>query len=198
MNEAIDLRKLAGSVARSDPRPPDMQAWQRDHPDRWIAARIYYRFLYAVAHIFKPQVMVELGTDHGFGAWHLAAGNPEGIVIAVDLTLERVEVRPNNVVHVVGDSSSEEILEEVKVAALYRPFDLVFFDSTHSEKHTSREFELYDPLCRSGAFQFFDDVTESADIKRFWDTLPGPKTELNNLHTKWGKRDPGFGARIKP
>lgn len=193
-----NIRKLAASIARSDPRPADMQAWQRDHPDRWMSARVYYSLLYSVAHIFSPEVAVELGTDHGFGAWHLAAGNPDGTVIAVDLTIERVEVRPNNVVQIVGDTTDEEIVEAVKVAALHRHFEIVFFDSTHSEAHASKEFELYDPLCAPGAIQFFDDITESTEMRMFWDALPGPKEELPGMHTQWGKRNPGFGVRVKP
>ena len=190
-----DLKKLARSILRTDPRPLFMQQWQNNHTDRWIPPRHYYKFMYALASIYKLRVMVELGTDCGFGAWHLAEGNPDGIVIAVDKTLERVENKPNNVHHIEADTldGKPDVIGKAR-----NPLNLVFFDSTHSKDHAMREFNAYDPYCAKGAIQLFDDVEESKDMRSFWNELPEPKMLLNELHPQWGRRVPGFGVRIKP
>lgn len=190
-----DLKRLAQSVLRDDPRPAYMQEWQNNHTDRWIPPRHYYKFMYALAHTYELQVMVELGTDCGFGAWHLAEGNPNGLVIAVDQTLERVEVHTH--AHWIK-SDTRQAINLVKDSSKDKPIDLIFFDSTHSSEHAMHEFTVYDPECVTGAIQLFDDVMESEDMRRFWDALPEPKMLLNELHPKWGHNLPGFGVRIKP
>lgn len=191
-----DLKKLARSILRTDPRPEFMQHWQNNHKDRWIPPRHYYKFMYALASIYKLQVMVELGTDCGFGAWHLAEGNPDGIVIAVDKTLERVEKKPDNIIYIEGDTV--DACSDVITKANGKLFDLIFFDSTHNSEHAMNEFLEYDPQCANGAIQLFDDAMESRDMRSFWGELPGPKLFLNELHPQWARRVPGFGVRIKP
>jgi cephalosporin hydroxylase len=193
-----DVRTLSESVLRNDPRPIEMQAWQREHPKRWIPARRYYSLMYALARVYEPEVMVELGTDHGYGAWHLAAGNPNGLVVAVDVTFDRLEreLIPDNVELVRMDSRAA--VGEVRRLADGRPVGLVFFDSTHNREHASEELRLYDPMCDRGAIQLFDDVTESVDMRRFWKGVPEPKLLLPKMHPRWNSKVPGFGVRVRP
>lgn len=192
-----NIEHLAKSILTNDPRPIFMQEWQRDHKDKWIAARHYYKFLYTIAKVYPSEIMVELGTDKGYGAWHMAEGNSKGLVVAVDITLDRLEVKPKNVYHVCSDTV--ESMESVRQLIDNRLVDIILFDSTHSDKHASKEFELFDPICCSGCIQLFDDITESADMMNFWNSLPGSKALLNELHPTWGgRRTPGFGIRVKP
>jgi predicted O-methyltransferase YrrM len=193
-----DIRDLAASVLVDDPRPDSMQEWQRQHPDPWIAARRYYRFLYEYARQYRPRVMVELGTDHGYGAWHMAAGNPDGLVIAVDLTHEHVEeiTRLPNILAVTGDAT--KAVSAVRDAASGRTIDLLVVDDAHEPGHARREVDLYTPLCSFVAVQCFDDIEYPRSMRRFWADLDGEKLYLPELHPCWrdGSRRPGFGVRI--
>lgn len=191
-----ELQTLAHKVVKADPRPPNMIQWQRTHPDKWIGARFYYRLMFILAELLKPPVMVELGTDKGYGAWHFAAGNPDGRVIAVDLTLERLEIEPDGVTFVTANTL--DVANGVEGLSFGDPIGLILFDSTHTKEHAEKEFSLYDRLCAPNAVQLFDDVMESRSMQEFWSSLPEPKILLEELHPRWGHLMPGFGARIKP
>jgi len=194
--EIAEVVSLASAVAAVDPRPDDMQTWQAGHADKWIHARHYYRLLYAYAHHARPAVMVELGTDYGYGAWHLACGNPDGQVIAVDVDLSRVEKSGTNMVFWQADSL--EAAEQVTAIA-GGPIDLLIVDSLHTHEHAAAEFKLYDRLCAPGALQCFDDILYPREMRDFWDNLPGPKEKLTHLHPTWSHSGPpGFGVRVKP
>jgi predicted O-methyltransferase YrrM len=188
--------ELARSVLEKDPRPEELQTWEAEHRDPWIPARRYYRFLYEAARLIRPAVIVELGTDSGYGTIHLARGHPAGLIVSIDITHERIEERAEHVLYLKADSTSELAVGTVKALG---PVGLILFDSLHTQTHVAREFELYDPLCESGALQLFDDIEESPSMRLFWEELPEPKLSIPELHPTWQKgRTPGFGIRVKP
>ena len=188
-----DMKQIADSVIKIDPRPECMRRWQCEHSAKWIQARLYYRFLYALAQKYKPQIMIELGTDRGYGAWHLAEGNPDGLVIAIDVELGAVvNTHIMNVRHIENDTI--QAIDKVTQLIGDKQIGLIFFDSTHTKAHVQKEYQAYTPLCEKGAIQLFDDILESAEMYEFWDELPEPKLLLRNLHPKWGKREPGLAV----
>ncbi len=192
------LADLVSRCATSDPRPADMQEWQATHPNPWIHGRLYYRLLYEWARVYKPAVMVELGTDHGYGAWHMARGNPGALVIAVDVTLERVEplLMLGNIAFLPIDTLDPNVSAAVRKAG---PVGLIHFDDAHESRHLAAEFEAFDPLCGAGALQCFDDIAESADMRRAWEAIPEPKMQARALHAlRPNGRPAGYGVRLKP
>jgi len=196
--ELAEVIKFSESVLAEDPRPDDLRAWERDHPDTWIRQRPYYRFLYGYAKQVRPAIMVELGSDHGYGAWHMARGNQAGKVVAVDVTFDRFEPMCllANVSRVQGDSV---LMARALIDALDGPIGLLMVDSEHTHKHAAAEFKAYDKACAPGALQVFDDINHPAEMRAFWADLPGPKAELNALHpNKLSGEVVGLGVRVKP
>jgi predicted O-methyltransferase YrrM len=195
-----EIAALAEAVLENDPRPKDMRDWQADPTQsKCIGARAYYRFLYEYARRFRPRIMVELGTDCGYGAWHLARGNPDGTVIAVDLTFERLNIPPGKplpIILVEGDSL--ESCQRVVEAAAHAPIDMILFDTADDHEHVGRELAAYRELCMPGTLMMFDDIGHRK-MTPLWDKIPEPKLRMDRLHPAWRRgAAPGFALSVLP
>jgi cephalosporin hydroxylase len=142
--------------------------------------------MYALARDMRPAVYVELGVLHGWGIAHVQAASPGTLITGVDLTFKNLAIPRIGLTLIQADS--------IVAAGLFSGggADMILFDSDHSSKHMLAEFDAWDPLCRVGCVQLFDDIAapESLDA---WSAIPGPKHEVHELHP-----EQGFGVRIKP
>ncbi len=111
----------------------------------------------------KPDVIVETGVAHGgsliFSASLMKAMGWGKRVVGVD-----IDIRPHNrkaveehalspmIDLIEGDSTSAEIVDQVK--SLIQPGDkvMVILDSDHSYAHVMRELDAYSPLVTSGSY----------------------------------------------
>lgn len=146
----------------------------------------YNRFLYELVLDFRPERMVETGTDRGRSAAHMALGNPNGFVHTIDIdpacSQNAKDLRLPNLVVWTGDSLG--VIQEFDDKSI----DLLFLDSLHTYEHTKAEWEAFKPKLRPDALVLIDDIALDAGMARFWDELPEPKLEMNHLHFS------GFGA----
>lgn len=53
-------------------------------PDERFPPSPYYRFLRVLAQNLHPELAVELGVCGGGGSFHMAKGNPRGVVVGVE------------------------------------------------------------------------------------------------------------------
>jgi len=151
----------------------------------------YYRFLFLVAQEFRPKIMVELGVNFGEGSANLAAGNPDGIVIAVDARFENLKHEQiGKILNI--EMIAGETLSAVGQVHQHGAPNLVFFDSDHEEQYVHQEFKAYDPICALGAIQIFDDLNYHG-VRPVWEhDVDGLKFEHPGLHG-----EAGIGIRVK-
>ena len=172
------LRQLADrSLGIETPVPPECKGVET----------AYYGFLYLLAQMVEPNLIVELGTGReARSAAHFAAGAPKARVIGIDFQPPDFIPYPN-IEWWTGDIR----LMSQRVAEIGIPADLIFLDSTHESSHALVEFNLYWPLLRPGGILLVDDLN-LGDMRTFWETVPEPKFEHVELHGNCG-----FGIAIK-
>jgi predicted O-methyltransferase YrrM len=161
----------------------------------------YYGFLYHVAKAIGPAMILEIGTDKGDSACHMAAARADNRIVTVDQAAspvieDRIRPFPNitflhdNVNRVPGLPA--DLSELVNTYSPNHGYDLFFEDGEHSGNQVSGEWQWYVPLVRSGGLIIMDDINLPTGIREFWDAITWPKIELPHLH------DTGFGVVIKP
>jgi predicted O-methyltransferase YrrM len=181
----LDLfEQLKEMATWSAPELPTLQ-----NPD----ACPYYAFLYHVAKALGPVKILEIGTDKGDSACHLAASRPDNHVITVDVStsqtiLDRIAPFPN--IEFWHDNANDMGLPP-RLAAR-GPFDIFFEDGEHSGGQVNGEWANYVPLVKPGGLIIMDDINLPTGIREFWDSISWPKLELSHLHHT------GFGVVLKP
>lgn len=156
-------------------------------------ACLYYRLLYRLARLARPEVMVELGVCTGRGTAHLAAGCPDGLVIAVDPE-EHGALRPNaldrypNIRFCKARSDDHALLASVADGSV----GLCFVDSVHAVDYALREVALWTPKMKKGGGVFlFDDLEWDEGMRGLLARLPFvDKGDLPGMHVK------GFGYAV--
>jgi hypothetical protein len=146
----------------------------------------YHKFLYYLAQISKPKVVVELGVKHGTGIGHLIAGYPQ-VLIAIGVDKQWVEL-PAHVEHdaVLIMNDSVEFLNNYDGA----PIDIIHIDTEHTPEHVEAEMRgAIRHLSRNGVI-CIDDIWIDDQMKSWWeDCKHGTrKTWLPLLHST------GFGV----
>jgi len=114
--------------------------------------------LEAAIHQSKCDVVVESGVNAGGGLEFystLLASNPKGLVIGIDVFVDRAGVvadrHPGRVRLVCGNSINPETVQAVKGMIEGRR-TLVVLDSDHAAAHVAKELELYAPLVSNGSY----------------------------------------------
>ena len=175
---AVEVRSLGD---------PHLDALFDQNPDN-----VYYRFLFHLARIQKPALMVELGVCEGRSTAHMAAGHPEGKVIAVDPEVHGALQgncldRYDNVDFRQCRSDDEHLLASVGD----RTVGLLFVDSIHTLPHVLTELRLWLPKMRPLAPIIFDDLDYFWSMAYLLDILPlQHKGRLEGLHLH------GFGYAL--
>jgi predicted O-methyltransferase YrrM len=169
---------------RSDGRPDWLKSIDRD------PTSVYYRFFYEFTRAFRPRSIFEIGTCEGLSAAHLAAGNPDGTVITLDIKPEAKRLADAllipNLVSIVCHS-----VDAPKRLKWIPPIDLLFVDGNHAFDDAYGEYVAYRPLVRDGGLIFFDDISINDDMQRLWNAVSDPKAILDGLHYT------GFGVAEK-
>ncbi|MNW48568.1 Rhamnosyl O-methyltransferase precursor [compost metagenome] len=105
----------------------------------------------------KPDVIIETGIARGgsiifHSSLQKLIGN-DGIVIGIDIDIrphnrDAIENHPfsDNVFLIEGDSTSVEVIKEVREIISERESVLVILDSNHTHEHVLRELEVYSPF----------------------------------------------------
>jgi cephalosporin hydroxylase len=112
----------------------------------------------------RPDLIVETGTDRGGSALFLATicdavGN--GRIVSIDIR-SASQVKHPRVTFLVGDSTSEEILTQVRAAAHGTERRIVILDSDHSETHVARELRAYRDFVSIGSSLVVEDTNVNA------------------------------------
>ncbi|MEM6326737.1 MAG: class I SAM-dependent methyltransferase, partial [Bacteroidota bacterium] len=192
---AIDqLRtRLAASDAEVEVVDHGAGTGRGDKPLRRHVAEVYRRaatgpvwgrFLYGLVRAHRPHRVLELGTNLGVGAAHLASAlartHTEAGVDGRLVTLEGAPgyaalarrhmdaLRLGDRVEVVVGPFSETL---ASVCEGHGPFDLVFVDGHHEEATALRYVTQIRPHLAPGALVVLDDVEPGRPVRRAWARL---------------------------
>jgi cephalosporin hydroxylase len=111
-------------------------------------------------HELRPDLIVETGTDLGGSALFLASicdAVGHGRVITIDIRAAARVTHPR-ITFLVGDSTSAEILGQVRRAAADAGRVLVILDSDHHAPHVARELRAYREFVTPGSYLVVEDT----------------------------------------
>jgi cephalosporin hydroxylase len=118
-----------------------------------------------ILHETRPDLIVETGTYEGGSALYLASICDllgRGRVMTIDITERGFSGNPRSehprIHYVLGSSTDEAVLDEVRKEAQGAEGVMVILDSDHSEKHVFRELEAYSPLVSPGHYLVVEDT----------------------------------------
>lgn len=169
-------------VARANERPQILKDLTEPAP----TTLPYNVFFYELVKELKPALMLETGTDRGRSAAHLALGNPEGLMITIDID---PACKANVDALGIQNIQSHAVDSLAHVAMIPDgALDLLFLDSLHTYEHTIQEWRAYQRKVKKGGLVFFDDIHLDQGMERFWAEVTGVKVDLSHLHYS------GFGA----
>ena len=151
-------------------------AYEYSYHFRWLGRPIiqFPQDIMALQEIIwdiKPDLIIETGIAHG-GSLIFSASMLEligkGEVLGIDIDIRehnRVEIEKHPMFKRInmleGDSTSDEILNEVKSYAEDKKCILVILDSMHTYDHVLKELELYSKFATKGSYLIvFDTVIE--------------------------------------
>ena len=151
---------------------------------RAAATPAWGRFLFRLVRERKPLRILELGTNLGVSAAHLAAalaqneaeGGPAGHLV----TLEGDPGLAERAAEALADLGHAERVSVVvgrfadtlpTIVADHGPFDLVFLDGHHEEEATLAYFDVLHPHLAAGAWVVLDDIEPGRPVRRAWRRL---------------------------
>lgn len=157
----------------------------------------YYKMFWLIARIFRPKLSVELGSWRATAAAHLAAGNPNGTVLTIDIH------REDKVAQIKAQEADDQYLNLHYINAWTRdavpvvkawniPIDFLYIDAWHRYDDAMEEWRLYASLLADSALVCCDDIFDQKDatveMVRFWEEVSAPYSRFllasENLH-KW-------------
>ncbi len=145
----------------------------------------YYRFLYHLCRLRKPEVAMEVGVDRGVGSAHMASGNAPRLVIGVDIQPfslpSQIAAHYSNYIYHIGDSV-RSVPDLVSRHGIDGKIGVMFIDSSHHYVETVQEWEAYLPLLAPDPILVYDDVTPSFDVLKFFEERAGKKLKFPNMH----------------
>lgn len=188
MNVSLDdLKRLAQEL----PRLPDTRpTWLKAMPYVTQEGSDYYRFIFELVKCHRPARILEIGIDKAGSTMSLAAANPSGQVVSMDISREACENA--------GRTAQAHGLQNLTIRcqnslelgfeSSWPKIDLLFLDSWHSFDQVYREYVMYRKVVNPGGIILFDDIRYSKEMAVAWDYIMDPKVDLSELHHS------GFGA----
>ncbi len=156
---------------------------------------IYYRFIYHLVKRFKPALMVELGVCTGRCTAHMAAANPDGVVLGIDHApmpdVEEVTGRFSNIFLKRDFSTSSKVLSDIKNGSV----DLCFIDTEHKYEQVLMETGLWLPKMRPGGVVLWDDIDLDAGMREAWAFMTHTSNSMD-LTSLPGLHHSGFGVGL--
>jgi len=146
--------------------------------------------LFRLAHYFKPENILEIGTSLGLATSALSLGNPRGKIITLEGCAETAQVARNqfgrfrleNIDVKVGEFTS--LLETDGVRG---NFGLVYFDGNHQKDATLEYFNLLLPTVSNETVWIFDDIHWSPGMQQAWETIKQNPAVTVTIDTfQWG------------
>lgn len=121
--------------------------------DLWIYQEIIFEL--------TPDIIIECGTANGGSALFLASMCDlvnNGKVITIDIEDKKNRPHHKRIKYLLGSSTSEEIVEQIKKLISDRDKVMVFLDSDHCKEHVLNELRIYSKFITSGSYIIVEDT----------------------------------------
>lgn len=121
--------------------------------DLWIMQEIIFEL--------KPDIIVETGTFKSGSALyycHLMDILNKGRVVTIDVEFREKRPVHHRLRHILGSSTDELVVKEVRYLCQGAETVLVVLDSDHSEKHVYDEIMAYKDLVTKGSYLIVEDT----------------------------------------
>jgi cephalosporin hydroxylase len=121
--------------------------------DLWILQEILYET--------RPDWIIECGTNQGGSSLFLASVcdlMDHGKVITIDIADYNIQKIHPRIRYLIGSSTSDEIIEEVKRTITKEDSVMVILDSDHSKNHVLKELEIYHSFVTKGNYLIVEDT----------------------------------------
>lgn len=108
----------------------------------------------------KPDLIIESGTAYGGGAYFLASMCDlmnHGEVITIDILNVATSPKHDRITYLLGSSTSNAIVEEVKKRVQGKSKVLVILDADHTKKHVLQEMNIYSKFVTKGSYLIVED-----------------------------------------
>lgn len=135
----------------------------------------YYRLFWHLARTLRPKLSVELGSWQATAAAHLAAGNPQGNVITIDVHKDdpAAKVRTEEAAEHYANLEYVNGWTWDVVGRVPRGIDLLFVDSWHDYQYAIQDWRDYSALLSPAALVICDDILPGDPslgygMRRFW------------------------------
>lgn len=144
---------------------------------RAAASPAWGRFMFRLVRLLKPQSVLELGTNLGVSALHIAAAldlnGRQGRLTTIEGDPILSEIAQKNLARLAHASHVTVLtgrFDDVLPSCLQQagPFELVFIDGHHEEAATLRYFEMIRPYLAPGACVAFDDIEPFRPVRKAW------------------------------
>lgn len=121
--------------------------------DLWIYQECIYEL--------KPDIIIESGTANGGSALFLASicdlvNNGEIITIDIENKIDRPIHK--RIKYLLGSSTSEEIVEDVKKLIKEKNKIMVILDSDHNKEHVLNELRIFGKFINKGSYIIIEDT----------------------------------------
>ena len=152
--------------------------------------RKWGQLLFRMAHYYKPENMLELGTSLGISAAYLASGNLRGKLVTLEgatsaaslatqnfqkLGLKNIELIQGNF-----DKTLQNVI--VSIPSKRAPkVDMVFVAGNHRKESTLRYFEMLLPVMADSSMIVFDDVHWSVEMEEAWKQICGDQRVMLSM-----------------
>lgn len=130
--------------------------------------------LYRLSKAYEPKRMLELGTNLGIGAIHLAQGFPNGNVISIEGCPNTAEIAKENLaklncqnVDVITSDFTSFLKENNQM------FDLVFIDGHHDGEALINYLSQLVPFIKDETIIILDDIRWSSSMLSAWERIKG-------------------------
>lgn len=142
--------------------------------DLWIYQEIIFET--------KPDIIIETGTANGGSALFMAGvldqiGN--GKIITVDIE-ERMKFQHPRIKFILGSSTNDKTVENIKSFILPSEKIMVILDSDHGKDHVLKEMEIYSKLVSNGMYLIVEDTNINGHPIQS-DFGPGPMEALEDF-----------------
>lgn len=121
--------------------------------DLWIYQEIIFEI--------KPDLIIECGTANGGTTLFLANICDllnKGKIISVDIKNDSSRPKHHRIEYLLGETTSEKILTQIKKEAVNQNCVLVILDDAHDKAHILKELSLYNEFVTTGSYLIVEDT----------------------------------------
>ncbi|WP_133758724.1 O-methyltransferase [Gelidibacter sediminis] len=147
------------------------------------------KLLYRLVNYFKPDHVLELGTNLGIGTHAMALAHPSANITTIEGCPELLKVATQNFSDkkLTNIKSIQGDFNTTLIKLPQSTWDFIFFDGHHSKESTLAYFEMLLPTAHNDSIFVFDDIYWSNGMTEAWEIIKNhPQVTVTVDTFNWG------------